>query len=441
MGTVHFPTQDFYHLRLPTEDMCGLFSQPKGDSDEDGTQRGGFRRKAWAWTKQNVLDSHQGDGKEEKFTSQPSTGPSGLFLAQTQSQGLAVGPEGWRDHDLCFQAHPTSYSPRSSSNVVSIAKTNFLGTVRSATTHVTRDLGFQGQIGQYVLLTYGDTMYSDGNYSDHWRGMTSDSVALATKNPLVVIDPNLDDDGYPKQFCPVVKHFGEDPAECALGITNVVETEPGQGILYFLLNHRPGGINNLKGAGVATVALSDTYPPVPSVKRLGQYWWDGETEPWYGDVGAIRTNGYIYSYGHAKDNPWVYLARVRWQEVTSLDAYEYWNGDNFQKERLKTKDIGEKESVFWQINQGQVIWSEHFNEYLFVYCDNFWNSKVQARRAPAPEGPWSEAFELYQAHPITEGSTCYAAVPHPYYDPSGKTLVVTFTNHPNTIQAVRVTFA
>lgn len=71
-------------------------------------------------------------------------------------------------------------------------------------------------------------------------------------------------------------------------------------------------------------------------------------------------------------------------------------------------------------------------------ADNFWNSKVQARRAPAPEGPWSEAFELYQSHPITEGSTCYAAVPHPYYDPSGKSLVVTFTNHPNTIQAVRV---
>jgi hypothetical protein len=70
--------------------------------------------------------------------------------------------------------------------------------------------------------------------------------------------------------------------------------------------------------------------------------------------------------------------------------------------------------------------------------DNFWNSKVQARRAPAPEGPWSEAFELYQGHPITEGSTCYAAVPHPYYDPSGKTLVVTYTNHPNTIQAVKV---
>ena len=75
---------------------------------------------------------------------------------------------------------------------------------------------------------------------------------------------------------------------------------------------------------------------------------------------------------------------------------------------------------------------------LISTADNFWNSKVQARRAPAPEGPWSESFELYQAHPITEGSTCYAAVPHPYFDPSGKSLVVTYTNHPNTIQAVRV---
>lgn len=226
------------------------------------------------------------------------------------------------------------------------------------------------------------------------------------------------------------------------------------GILYFLLNHRPGGVNNLKGAGVATVTLDDSFPPATTVKRLGQFWWDGDTEPWYGDVGAIRTNGYVYAYGHAKDNPWVYLTRVKWQQATELDKYEYWNGVNWQKERLHTQNIGEKESVFWQINQGQVVWSDYYKCYLFVYCgqyiilsfsadtdqdsDNFWNSKVQARRAPAPEGPWSEAFELYQGTPITPDSTCYAAIPHPYFDPSGKTLVVTYTNHPNTIQAVKV---
>lgn len=66
------------------------------------------------------------------------------------------------------------------------------------------------------------------------------------------------------------------------------------------------------------------------------------------------------------------------------------------------------------------------------------NNKVLAKTAPAPEGPWSDPVTLYQATPITSGSSIYAAVPHPYYDPTGKSLVVTFTNHPNVIQAINV---
>jgi hypothetical protein len=67
------------------------------------------------------------------------------------------------------------------------------------------------------------------------------------------------------------------------------------------------------------------------------------------------------------------------------------------------------------------------------------NSKVLAKTASAPEGPWSEPMTLYQATPITKGSSIYAAVPHDYYDRSGRTLVVTFTNHPNVIQAIKIT--
>ena len=69
------------------------------------------------------------------------------------------------------------------------------------------------------------------------------------------------------------------------------------------------------------------------------------------------------------------------------------------------------------------------------------NSKVLVKTAQRPEGPWSEPITLYQATPLISDSTVYAAVPHPYFDGSGKTLVVTFTNHPNTIQAIRVRFA
>ncbi|KIX00067.1 uncharacterized protein Z518_10994 [Rhinocladiella mackenziei CBS 650.93] len=336
----------------------------------------------------------------------------------------------------------TSYPPN-----ISIACVDFLGDVHSATTYVKRDLGFQGQLGQYVLLSYGDTMYSDANYSDTWRGMTSDSAALATHNPLVVIDPVLTPEGYPPQFCPLVASFGEDPAKYGMGITNVVETDDsgqGQGIMFFLLNHRPNGTNNLIGAGVASVTLNtSTYPPVPQIRRLPpRYWWDATREPWYGDVCALRWEDYIYGYGHGGEgNPWVYLTRVRAAEATNFACYEYWNGSDWQSERLDSQSIGEKESVFWQINQGQVIWSNYYGCFFFVYCDNWMNSKVLLKTSPKPEGPWSDPITLYQATPIRQDSSIYAAVPHPYFDNSGKTLVVTFTNHPNTIQAVRVVFA
>ena len=106
-----------------------------------------------------------------------------------------------------------------------------LGDVHSENTFVKRDLGFQGSIGQYVFLSYGDTMYSNSSYSDEFRGMTSDSVALATHDPLEVIDVNLNDQGYPQQFCPIMAEYGEESSTYALGITNVIETYPGQGML------------------------------------------------------------------------------------------------------------------------------------------------------------------------------------------------------------------
>jgi hypothetical protein len=139
--------------------------------------------------------------------------------------------------------------------------------------------------------------------------------------------------------------------------------------VYFLLNHRPDGINHLLGAGVASVNVTPTYPPIPAARRLSQYWWDGETEPWYGDVGAIRSGDYIYAYGHAKATPYVYLARVPWQNATDLSCYEYWNGDCWQTDRLSSP--GEKEGVFWQINQGQVFYSNYYGCFIFVYCGSY----------------------------------------------------------------------
>lgn len=57
-----------------------------------------------------------------------------------------------------------------------------------------------------------------------------------------------------------------------------------------------------------------------------------------------------------------------------------------------------------------------------------------------PRGPWSKAQELFTATPDQVGGYIYSPIPNPYLDPSGKTLVVTVTNSPNTIEAYKVTF-
>lgn len=143
-----------------------------------------------------------------------------------------------------------------------------------------------------------------------------------------------------------------------------------------MLNHRPDGKDHIVGAGAARVTLENTNDSIiPRLERSEKWWWNGETEPWYGDICALKHRGYIYAFGHM-EQPFSYLARVPAQQAFQLDAYEYWNGDGWQKERLNPKEMGEKGNVFWQTQQGQMFWSKYHNCLVFVYADNFWSCQV-----------------------------------------------------------------
>ncbi|KAJ8101162.1 hypothetical protein POJ06DRAFT_89985 [Lipomyces tetrasporus] len=316
---------------------------------------------------------------------------------------------------------------------INVTSASLLGDIYSTTTYCLRDNGFNGRIGDVTLISYGDTMFRDSSYTDKFCGMTSDSVAIATSNPLQVIDVLLDSGGWPEQFCPLNPAWNEDKSVDAMGITNIVETGPGRGIVYFLKNHRPGGVNNLVGAGVATVTMHGNRP---SCTRLAEYWWDGKTEPHYGDICALKFGNHIYAYGHGPTSAeFVYVCRVLTSRATDLSAYEYWNGSSWQKERLY--NVSEKEKIFWQIQSGQIIWSPYYDCLLFVYSNNFLDNQILAVTASSPTGPWSSPFTL---HKVPTGKT-YSATPHPNYDWTGKTLVCTYTKHPNALQAVKITFA
>ncbi|KAK9357846.1 hypothetical protein V1504DRAFT_463026 [Lipomyces starkeyi] len=329
----------------------------------------------------------------------------------------------------------TQITTQATSPIVSVSADTFLGDVHSITTYCIRDNGFNGQIGNIALITYGDTLYRDSSYSNVFRGMVSNSVAQATSNPLQVVDVLLNSNGWPQQFCPVNPQWGEDIAVDAIGISNIVETGTNTGILFFLKNHRPGGINNYIGCGVATVTLNLN---VPSCTRLAQYWWDAKTEPWYGDICCVKVGSFIYAYGHGNlSADYVYVCRVLTPYATNLSAYEYWNGSSWQKERLY--NVSAKESVFWEIQGGQMIWSNYYKCLLFVYTDRFLDNQLNAVTAISPTGPWSSPVVLHKGTGLPPG-TIYGANQQPNYDSSGKTLVCTYTKYPNDIQAVKITF-
>jgi hypothetical protein len=68
-------------------------------------------------------------------------------------------------------------------------------------------------------------------------------------------------------------------------------------------------------------------------------------------------------------------------------------------------------------------------------------SDIYVSTAPKLEGPWSKALSIGKTCP--PGGSCgtlrYCIAPHPEFDPSGKTVLVTWTDA-NIVHAVKVTW-
>ncbi|KAL7622429.1 hypothetical protein AAE478_007934 [Parahypoxylon ruwenzoriense] len=275
--------------------------------------------------------------------------------------------------------------------------------------------GVHGVVGSRWYGVYGDTLWCTatsqpgGDDSPAFEGMVRDSVAQMTDDPLVVRFLHLNDDQpvpHPLQFIPFNGSWGETDMY-GFGGTSIVETADGEGAVFYLVNANEQG---LQGAGVARLALVSGAPT--ATQRLGNngYWWPaGSTQ---------------YIYGR---NTYLYIARVRAGDAYTLSAYEYWwgrsSGGGWKMGQPLTTGFGADTAVMWITRQGQVVWSEAYACYIYVHL-----------------GPWTPDVTVYTATPIKEGGTArftYAGVVHPYLDPSGRTLTISYTNN-NYIEIIRV---
>jgi len=225
----------------------------------------------------------------------------------------------------------------------------------------------------------------------------------------------------------------------------------GCGLVWFLKNHRGGGTDSIVGAGVATVTADANDP---QATRVSDSMWTAD-EPYWGDIGVTYDpqDAHVYVFGHGasslnlKAN--VYLARVEAPRATELEAYEYWDQSKsaWTKQRFGngqngTLQYSSAQAIFSYASHGQsnAFWSTHYNSWMFVHGADWGDSEIYVSTAPELEGPWSKPLSIGTTCPTgTCGKLRYCIAPHPEFDPSGKTLLVTWTDS-NDVHAVKVTW-
>jgi hypothetical protein len=318
----------------------------------------------------------------------------------------------------------------------------YLGTLEYDNANIVRDLGYSGVVNGQVVWTFGDTLVKNGS---GYTFTASDSAALGDlENPLEVHDKHVNASGWPQEWIPLnaSETSSGGLTRWAMGGTNVVEFAPNKGLVWFLKNDRQGGSDSIVGAGVATVVATEKGPI--ATRNVDTMW--ASYEPYWGDIGVTYDprDGHVYVFGHGpteldlKAN--TFLAKVPATSATDVNAYRYWDE---AARGWRTSRYGNGQTIFTYAGHGQsnAFWSNHYNTWMFVYGADWPDSDIYVSTAPNLEGPWSKALSIGKTCP--PGGSCgtlrYCIAPHPEFDPSGKTVLVTWTDA-NVIHAVRVTW-
>ncbi|KAI1744697.1 hypothetical protein F4680DRAFT_405760 [Xylaria scruposa] len=364
-----------------------------------------------------------------------------LYLASLLAAGALGTPLERRD-----DTQPVGTNP------IKISRTDFLGEQKSSNSCAGRDLGFTGQLGGKWYGVYGDTNWCAQGVTDPdknpagFHGIVRDTVALMGNNPLSIQDYHLNGDtpvAHPLQFIPFNSAWGETNLY-GFGGTSICESTSGVGAVYYLVNANDAG---LKGAGVAKVQIVNGQPTV--TQRFGNsgWWWQSSNTPRYGDVAALKDpkSNYIYIWGGAPtsvssfpDNQYVYMARVNAADAFDLTKYQYWWGRSQGWKSNVLTTFTSDTAVFWGVGQGQIVWSDYYQTYIFVHLSG---NNVVLRTATSLQGPWTPDVTVYTATPLATGAYVYAGVAHPYLDTTGQTLTISYTNNAATIQVIKVMFS
>ncbi|MEK6563723.1 MAG: DUF4185 domain-containing protein [Candidatus Omnitrophota bacterium] len=172
--------------------------------------------------------------------------------------------------------------------------------------------------------------------------------------------------------------------------------------------------------------------------RTGAYWpayektsiTDGPGFPVYDDGKecVYMSNAYYDTAGDAQIKAGSFMTRVKKDEAENLTAHEYWNGEDW------VKDKNQKINIFPAPDNENTVstigWNAYLGKYLMIHNAGPLVNSITARTADNITGPWSQAKVIVDCdESLNNLFPCYSACWHPEMDKNnGQTIYVTTAN-------------
>ena len=165
-------------------------------------------------------------------------------------------------------------------------------------------------------------------------------------------------------------------------------------------------------------------------------------------VMAGHNDGYLYLFarsGAGIGPSAIKVARVPQASLTDKSKYEYWDGASWSATQPSTADT--KSNIISAggfMDTGEIFWSNHFGCYVHVSASY---GGFNVAYSDSLTSGWSQPQSLYEAQipdSIKSGSSSniiYAGHSYPDWDPSGKSLLLSWTCDEMWTQMAVVEFA